>query len=206
LVVQDNDLTLRERSGKAELLGPAGDPILETTAADPILIRRIAAQAWLNRVLPASKGGLGLRTETSPGSRGNTFVQCESFAFDVRLEKPAYVMLLDLDPQGNFSVLYPTRPSEREIIAAGAVKAIPGGDPKDQIVVIPPFGTDQVAVLAFEKAPTIFAEFTGADRFAADGPRALALAQGLAAVSGVVDVQQINVHTYPGKTGGLCGS
>ncbi|MGO9993268.1 MAG: DUF4384 domain-containing protein [Steroidobacteraceae bacterium] len=206
VVDRDNDLTLRERGGKAELVGAAGDPIVSTTAADPNLVRRIAAQAWMNRILPASRDSLGLRAETTPGSRGNTFVQCESFAFEVRLRKPAYVMLLDLDPQGNFTVLYPTRASERQIVAGGAPKAIPGADPKDQILVIPPFGTDQVAVLAFEQQPAFFAELTGAERFAADGGRAEVLAKGLANAAGAIDVQQIDVHTYPGKGSGLCGS
>jgi hypothetical protein len=206
LVDRDNDLTLRERAGKVDLLGPAGDPIVTTTATDPNLIRRIAAQAWLNRILPAPKGGLGLRAETNPGSRGNTFVQCESFAFEVHLRKPAFVMLLDLDPQGNLSVLYPTRAGERQVVPAAAPKAIPGADPKDQILVTAPFGTDQVAVLAFEQQPAFFVELTGAERFAADGSRAEALAKGLAGAAGAIDVQQINVHTYPGKTGGLCGS
>jgi len=205
IVDRDNDLTLRERAGKADLLGPAGDPIVSTSTTDPNLVRRIAAQAWLNRILPVSKDSLGLRAETSPGSRGNTFVQCESFVFEVRLRKSAYVMLLDLDPQGNITVLYPTRASEREAVAAGAPKAIPGADPRDQILVIPPFGTDQVAVLAFEQQPAFFADLTGAARFAADGGRAEALARGLAGAAGAIDVQQVNVHTYPGKVS-LCGS
>jgi hypothetical protein len=205
IVDRDNDLTLRERGGKAELTGPAGDPIVSTTPADPNLVKRIAAQAWLNRILPASKDSLGLRAETSPGSRGNTFVQCESFAFEVRVRKPAYVMLLDLDPLGNITVLYPTRASERQVVAAGVSKAIPGADPKDQILVIPPFGTDQVAVLAFERQPAFFADLTGAERFPADGVRADALAKGLAGAGGAVDVEQVDVRTYPGKSS-LCGS
>ncbi len=123
------DLTVRQTATKVQLLGPAGDPILATTASDPNLAKRIAAQAWLNRVLPTSSD-TGLRAETNPGSRGNTFVQCESFVFEVRLEKPAYVMLLDLDPQGGLTVLYPTRPSERGIVAAGAPRPSPAMIPR----------------------------------------------------------------------------
>jgi hypothetical protein len=201
---RDNDLTLRPHEGQVELVGPAGDPILRTTAADPNLIRRIAAQAWLNRVLPSPKGELGLRAETNPGSRGNTFVQCESFDFELHLRHSAYVMVLDLDPQGNLTVLYPTRASERQVVGAGTAKAIPGSDPKDQILVTPPFGTDQVAVVAFERAPGFFADLTGSQPFAADGDRAAALAKGLAGASGAIDIQQINVRTYAGKK--QCGS
>jgi hypothetical protein len=206
LVERDSDMTLRESGSQVQLLGPAGDPILSTTAGDPNLLKRIAAQAWMNRVLPTSKDTLGLRAETDPGSRGNTFVQCESFAFEVRLRKPAYILLLDLDPQGSLTVLYPTRDPERQVVAAGAPKAIPGTDPKDHILVTPPFGTDQVAVLAFEQLPPFFASLNGADRFAIDGTRAEALARGLSGSAGAVDVQQIDVHTYPGTGNGFCGT
>ena len=200
------DLTLAQRGERAELLGPAGDPILSAPAADPHLIKRIAAQAWLNRTLPAGDDSLGLRAETDPGSRGNTFIQCESFVFEVRLQKPAYVMVLDLDSEGNMTVLYPTRASERQAIAGGAPHAIPSADPKSHIVVSPPFGSDQVAVLAFVEMPAFFADLTGARPFSYADGRADALAKGLARASGAVSVKQLTIHTYAGTGIGLCGS
>ncbi|HXA36580.1 MAG TPA: DUF4384 domain-containing protein [Steroidobacteraceae bacterium] len=206
MVDRDGDLSLRQNGDQVELRGPAGDPIVTTTAGDPKLIKRIAAQAWLNRVLPAGDGSLGLRAETDPGSRGNTYVQCESFVFEVRLQRAAYVMVLDLDSEGNLTVLYPTRPSERQIIAGGVPRAIPSADPKDHILVTAPFGSDQVAVLAFEKLPDFFADLTGVQRFASDGGRADALAKGIAAAAGAVGVQQITVHTYPATGKVFCGS
>jgi hypothetical protein len=206
VVEKAGDLTLRQRGDQVQLLGPAGDPVVSTTSANPNLLKRIAAQAWLNRVLPAGSDALGLRAETDPGSRGNTFVQCESFVFEVRLQKPAYVMLLNLDSEGNLTVLYPTRPSERQVVAAGAARAIPGADPKDHILVTAPFGSDQVAVLAFERLPEFFVDLTGAQRFSADGSRADALAKGLGTAAGAVSVQQITVRTYPATGSALCGS
>jgi Caspase domain/Domain of unknown function (DUF4384) len=206
IVERDGDLTLRQHGDEAQLAGPAGDPIVSTTAGNPNLIKRIAAQAWLNRVLPAGDRSLGLRAETDPGSRGNTYVQCESFVFEVRLQKAAYVMLLDLDSEGNLTVLYPTRPSERQVVTAGAPRAIPGADPKDHILVTAPFGSDQVAVLAFERLPGFFVDLTGVQRFAADGSRADALAKGIAGATGAVGVQQITVRTYPATGKIFCGS
>ncbi len=179
---------------------------MTASAGDPNLIKRIAAQAWLDRVLPAGSGSLGLRAETDPGSRGNTYVQCESFVFEVRLQKPAYLMLLDLDSEGNLTVLYPTRASERQIVSGGAPRAIPGADPKQHILVTAPFGSDQVAVLAFERLPDFFVDLTGVQRFAADGSRADALAKGLEHAAGAVSVQQITVHTYPTTGKVFCGS
>jgi hypothetical protein len=206
IVDRDPDMTLRQRGDQAQLLGPAGDPISSAPAADPSLLKRIAAQVWLNHALPAGDASLGLRAETDPGSRGNTYVQCESFVFEVRLQKPAYVMLLDLDSEGNLTVLYPTRASERQVVPSGAARAIPSNDPKDRILVTAPFGSDQVAVLAFEKLPDFFADQTGVQRFDSDGPRAEALARGFSRASGALSVQQITVRTYPAAGKVFCGS
>jgi len=203
IVDTNADMTLRQHGDQAELAGPAGDPIVKAPAADPNLIKRIAAQAWLNRVLPAGNDSLGLKAETDPGSRGNTFVQCESFVFEVRLQKPAYLMVMDLDSAGRLTVLYPIKAAERTIVSTAAPKAIPSAD---RIQVTPPFGSDQVAVLAFQQMPAFFADLNGSEPFAADGSRADALAKGLAAAAGAVSVQQITIHTYPGSGIGLCGA
>jgi len=206
IVDKGGDLSLSQDGAQVQLKGPAGDPIVSTTASDPNLLRRISAQAWLNRAIPAGDDSLGLRAETDPGSRGNTYVQCESFVFEVKLQKPAYVMLLDLDSQGDLTVLYPTSASERQIVPSGAARAIPGADPKDHIVVTAPFGTDQVTVLGFEKQPAFFVDLTGAQRFAIDSPRADVLAKGLASAAGAVSVQKITVNTYPGTGNSFCSS
>lgn len=204
IVEQGEDLTVRQQGDRVELLGPAGDPILTTSASDSSLIGRIAAQVWLKRVMPAGVDRLGLRTETDPGSRGNTYVECETFVFEARLQKAAYIMVLDMDSQGNLSVLYPTRAAERQVIAPGKPRAIPGEDPRDRIVVRPPFGSDQVAVVAFEQMPAFFAELTDAEHFDTSSSRAAALARGLRAAGDAVSVQQMTVNTYPGSGGGFC--
>ena len=206
IVDRDGDLTVRESDKQVQLLAPAGDPIVSTVSNDPKLIQRIAAQVWVNHALPTGTDQLGLRAETDPGSRGNTFVQCESFVFEVRLQKPAYLMLLDLDPSGGLTLLYPTRPSERQIVAAGAARAIPGADPKDHILVTAPFGSDQVTVFAFAQRPEFLADLNGAERFFVGSGRADALARNLAHINGAVSVQQVNVNTYAGNGKDSCGS
>jgi hypothetical protein len=204
IVDAGGDLSLRQAGEQVTLMGPAGDPVTITAASDPNLLKRIAAQAWLNRSIPHGADKLGLRADTDPGSRGNTYVQCESFVFEVRLQKPGFVMLLDLDAQGNLTVLYPAGPLERRMVQSGVATAIPGKDPKDHIVVTPPFGTDLVTVMAFAKEPAFFADLTGAQRFATDGSRADALAKGLASAAGAMSVRQIAVNTYPGKSHESC--
>jgi Caspase domain/Domain of unknown function (DUF4384) len=204
IVDKAGDLTVRQSGDQVLLMGPAGDPVVKTTATDPNLLKRIAAQAWLKRAVPASIDKLGLRADTDPGSRGNTYVQCESFVFEVRLQKPAYVMVLDLNSEGNLTVLYPASPLERRMIPGGAATAIPGADPKDHILVTPPFGTDLVTVMAFDKQPAFFVDLTGAQQFATDSARAESLTKGLAAVNGAFSVQQITVNTYPGSGHDAC--
>jgi len=204
IVEQGGDMSVRQSGRDLQLLGPAGDPILSTVSGDPKLVQRIAAEAWVNKALPAGSDKIGLRAETNPGSRGNTFVQCESFYFEVRLGKPAYLMVLDLDPQGALSLLYPTRPSERKMVAGGVATAIPGADPKDHIIATAPFGTDHVSVVAFEQPQPFLEDLNGAEPFFVGSGRADALARGLAHINGAVSVQRVNVTTYAGS-GKECG-
>ena len=204
IVAQSGDLVLRQSGDQAQLTGPAGDPVMSTTAVDPNLIKRIGAQAWLSRSLPAGSESLGLRADTDPGSRGNTYVQCETFVFEVRLQKPAFLMLLDLDSQGDLTVLYPEGALERRTVPSGIATAIPGAAPKDHILVTPPFGTDLVTVMAFEKSPAFFVDLTAAQRFASDSPRADALAKGLANAAGAISVRQLIINTYPGSSNQSC--
>ncbi|HEY2684422.1 MAG TPA: caspase family protein [Steroidobacteraceae bacterium] len=198
------DIIVRQSGDKVTLFGPASDPIVNTTASDPLILSRLSAQAWLNRSLPLVQDKLGLRADTDPASRGNTYVQCESFVFEVRLKKAAYLMVLDLDSQGGITVLYPSNALERRIIAANVPTAIPGADPKDHILVLPPFGTDLVTVLAFEKQPEFFAALTGADKFSYDSTRAQALSKGLANIGGELSIHQVSVNTYPATTNISC--
>jgi hypothetical protein len=205
VVDKDGDLVVQQSGDTVHLLGPAGDPVTTTTASDPHLLKRIAAQAWLVRTVPAAATDkLGLRADTEPASRGNTYVQCEDFVFEVKLQKPAYVMLLDLDSEGNLTVLYPASPLERRMLPNGVATAIPGADPKDHILVLPPFGTDLVTVLAFERQPAFFVELTGSQRFAADSSQADSLSRGLNTMPGAISVQQVSVNTYPATGNRIC--
>src|SRR6202035_3096442 len=51
-IVEDSaDLTVRQRGNLVQLAGPAGDPIITTSARDPSLLKRIAGQVWFDRAL-----------------------------------------------------------------------------------------------------------------------------------------------------------
>jgi hypothetical protein len=204
VVGQDGELVVHQEGDRLELRGAAADPVLTTTVADPAWPRRIAAQAWLNTMLPAPTDKLGLQAETSPSSRGNTFVECETFVFDVRLRKPGYLLVVDLDPHGVLTVLYPVKSSERELLAAGAARPIPSANPSDRIQATPPFGTDEVLVLAFARPPGSLIDLVGATPFAFDSARARLLANGLAQYHGDLSLQRIAVHTYPGQGRSSC--
>jgi hypothetical protein len=53
IVEQGGDMSVRQSGRDLQLLGPAGDPILSTVSGDPKLVQRIAAEAWVNKALPA---------------------------------------------------------------------------------------------------------------------------------------------------------
>lgn len=196
----------KDSSGKSlQLTTPAGDPVLQAPADDPALWRRISAEAWLQRHLPPQSGSLGLRAETDPGSRGGTFVQCESFAFNIALQQDAYLVLLNLNAHGEFTLLYPASDSELALRRASQPHAIPGTDPKDRIVVIPPFGLDVVTVLALPKPPTFLKGHMNTDPFTADSPQGKALLDKLAAQREGAAVLRLPIRTYAaGQGGGDC--
>jgi Caspase domain/Domain of unknown function (DUF4384) len=204
VVAQDGEFVVHQEGKQLQIRGAASDPVLTTTVSDPTWSRRIATQAWLNGVLPAPSDKLGLQAETSPSSRGNTFVECETFVFDVRLRKPGYLMVVDVDPQGMLTVLYPVKSSERGLLTAGAARPIPSADPSDRIQATMPFGTDEVIVLAFAHPPGTLIDLVGATPFAFDSPRARLFANGLAQYHGELSLQRIAVHIYPGQGQSSC--
>ena len=108
--------------------------------------------------------------------------------------------VLDLDPQGRLTVLYPERSSERSVLEAGVVRVIPGSDARSRIRVVPPFGTDQVFVVAFAKSPDFLADFAGARPFTVDSPKAEKIANAIREFANDSDVQQFALRTYASRT------
>ncbi len=68
----------------------------------------------------------------------------EPFRFEIRTERPAYLLLIDIDPAGAVHVLYPSDRSELMPVAPGEHRLLTEGFRTHW-----PFGTETVKLFAF---------------------------------------------------------
>lgn len=204
---EQRTLAVAARGNSAELTSAAGDPVLTVDADDAVLLHRISSEAWLRGALSRAARSFGMRTELNPSSRGGTFLQCEKFNIQVKVAVPAHVAIINLNPRGRLSVLYPIGRDKPLALEAGKVHAIPGSSPRDQIVVTPPFGTDLMAVLALPGPPDFLPRGEADMPLVPDSAEARAFMDALDALKGNFEAAFLPVRTYPGSgTGGkLCG-
>ena len=203
---EQRTLAVAARGNSAELTSAAGDPVLTVDADDAVLLHRISSEAWLRGALSRAKQSFGLRTELNPSSRGGTFLQCEKFNIQVKVTLPAHIAIINLNPRGRLSILYPIGRDKPLALEAGKVHAIPGSSPRDQIVVTPPFGTDLMAVLALPSAPDFLPRGEADVPLVPDSAEARAFMGALDALKGNFEANFLPVRTYAGSgTGGpLC--
>ena len=85
------------------------------------------------------------------------------------------MLLLNVDPQGAFQMLYPYSPDEKAPHGAGAlVQTPPAASP---IVVTPPFGTDELLAIAFEQPPPFWNRLPVRDALSLQSPLLAAIEQ-----------------------------
>jgi hypothetical protein len=167
LVEQRPDILLEAGAGDTgvHLLAPDRSPISPEGLQDPAqLADALRQQFWRQRLLnaPLPRSTFNLNLALDEGTRGHRVFEGERIAFVVVSDKPAHLLLLDINAQGDMTVLYPNNPSELTPIDAHRPVIIPGSEPQQKIAVIPPFGTDYVVAYAFPKAPSILAQVMGA--------------------------------------------
>lgn len=146
------DLIVKEDTGGLHLMNGRGDPIRDEKTDQGTLVDRVASEVFLRRMLdPALQGG-GLRAEMTPASRGGTFLEGEVLRLAVGLQQAATIVVVNLSSDGRFSVLYPASAWEMAALSPSEQITIPAmQDPP--IGVLPPFGLDLIAVVAFPAAP-----------------------------------------------------
>lgn len=100
---------------------------------------------------------------------GGTAIKGEKIAFNIRSTKAAYIVLLNIDSNGNVNVIYPYDYSELKILPANKILSIPGSTKDDMIEIVSPFGVERVVALAFTNKPTTLADIMGKS-FLANSP------------------------------------
>ncbi|MEK6748373.1 MAG: caspase family protein [Pseudomonadota bacterium] len=168
LTGQAAEMRLEKQGNGAILVSSAGDLIaafatLDTAAITTALRAQSKVHQWLNTEVSA---GFNLDFDMHGRGRGATAVAGESVGFSARTSEAAYLLIVDIDPYGLISVLYPYSAAELAPVPANqALNLI------DMSVVRAPYGTDHVFAYAFDHLTDELRALQGKN-FAIDQPLA----------------------------------
>lgn len=182
-------------NGGIVLRAGSGDPILTLPVANELLTRRIAAEVWWRGLVAQAKPDFEVQVETSPATRGNTFVSGDQFVFNARTSQPASLVILNINPEGYVAVLYPQKEEQAGQHPAGQMLSFPEHEKIEAGV---PFGMDQVVVLALPKAPVNWHGVKKIKDLASiDSPQIRGVEKLLSEQGGRFAWQSVEVRTYP---------
>ncbi len=165
LVTEQADLVIRQQgmdylllSGRFDLIGKLREPSIK------MLIGRVQQELWKKEINTAltAHASFNMELSLSESAKGLVAKDGELIAFTLRSERPIYLLLLDIDSNGQLNILYPYTKSELAPIAANKVVFIPGELPGQKIKVQAPFGTDHLIAVGFTRLPESFSKLLGA--------------------------------------------
>lgn len=198
------DLKVERNGTETWLVLPNNHPLARYGNGDEEGLKRALIQqatAQPLRMLHHAEAGFSVQLERSGSSSDGMAIEGDLVGFSMRAPRAVYYLALDIDPNGNISVLYPYTEAELEQVPANQVVDLGG-----QIRVKGPFGTDYVKVFAFSQLPATLGQWVGQTDIAPSDPRfrQLACLVGLAMPSdggqcqepGVADAT-FTLSTYP---------
>lgn len=116
--------------------------------------RHLRIQPLINLVYPQQQFNVGL--ELTGSYQKSIIGEDEVFGFQISTEKPAYLLLIDVDPSGAVHVLHPFEASELQPLMPGENRILKG-----RFRAHWPFGTETVKLFAFTHKPQSFELFQG---------------------------------------------
>lgn len=116
--------------------------------------RHLRIQPLVNLVYPHQPFNVELMLRG--GSAQNVIREDEPFGFKIRIAKPAYLLLIDVDPAGAVHVLYPSDRSELKPVSPGENRILAEGFRTHW-----PFGTETVKLFAFTHQPKMMERLIG---------------------------------------------
>jgi hypothetical protein len=125
--------------------------------------RHLHVQPLINLVYPRQR--FNVRIELIGPYQKSIIRENETFGFEIRTEKTAYVLLIDIDPAGAVHVLYPFDKSELQPMAAGEKRVLAG-----RYRALWPFGTETLKLFAFDQRPTELEALMGKEDLRPDSP------------------------------------
>jgi len=113
------------------------------------VLERIRAEVYVTRLANAIvPGWANMQANLTPAVSGGYLQRCQPLSLAALVNKPAQIILLALNAEGQIALLYPAvnfKPHELSVKPANQSVAI-----APDVFVTPPFGTDQLLVLAVD--------------------------------------------------------
>jgi hypothetical protein len=159
IVNDDPDLIITSDGEGVVLALPNHHPLCRFTSFDIHQVadrvrRHLRIQPLINLVYPQQQ--FNVEIELIGSYQKSIIREDETFGFEIRTEKPAYLLLIDVDPSGAAHVLYPFDKSELKPLAPGEKKTLTG-----RCRALWPFGTETVKLFAFAQRPNELEFFLG---------------------------------------------
>ena len=155
----DPDLIITKDGDAVVLALPNMHPLCRFTSFDIHQVvdrirRHLRIQPLINLVYPQQQ--FNVEIELIGSYQKSIISEDETFGFEIRTEKPAYLLLIDVDPSGAVHVLHPFDKSELQPLAPGEKKILTG-----RLRALWPFGTETVKLFAFTHKPNALELFLG---------------------------------------------
>jgi hypothetical protein len=196
-----SDLIIQLQDQHWQLHSAAGDPIGRIPQADTQrLLQRLRQQHWIERLALRQQqhNPFQLELDVVPSTRGNTFRTGEFLTFRINLAQPAWLVLLDIDSQGNIIPLYPYQRAEAEQRPAQQALYLPHREPSQAICATLPEGTDHLIALAFAQKPDQLHRLIGQEQLASDDPALLSWQAQLENPNAPIAVSVTKLRIVPG--------
>jgi hypothetical protein len=159
LTANDPDLIVTRDRDDVVLVLPNGYHLarftdFETRQVIDLIRRHLQIQPLMNLTYPRQQFNVGI--ELIGPYQQRIIRENASFGFEIRAERPAYVLLISVDPTGTVNVLYPYYKSELRPIVPGENRIV-----ADRCRALYPFGTETLKLFAFSRRPAELEGFTG---------------------------------------------
>ena len=190
IVTNDNPDLVVIKDGNAIVLAlPNMHPLCRFTSFDIDQVvdrirRQLRIQPLINLVYPRQQ--FNIEIELRASYHKSIIAEDETFGFELRTEKPAYLLLIDVDPSGAVHVLHPFDKSELQPLVPGEKRVLAG-----KCRAIWPFGTETVKLFAFTHKPKTLESLVGKEDIHPDS----LLFQNLEQLVGVHGLQSTRAET-----------
>jgi len=160
IIVNDDPDLIITKEGDAVLLAlPNKHPLCRFTSVDIHQVvdrirRHLRIQPLINLVYPQQQ--FNVEIELIGSYQKSIISEDETFGFEITTEKPAYLLLIDVDPSGAVHVLHPFDKSELQELGPGEKRILTG-----RFRAHWPFGTETVKLFAFTQKPSALEFFLG---------------------------------------------